>query len=117
MIKSFQCINISSKDIATLVEFYNGKLGIPIISEGYGDYDGIELGFIKDAPVICIWDENKWGAYEGKVTLVFKTDGLERTYSELKTKGLNVEPPLVADWGGMEIRMKDPDNNNILLLE
>lgn len=117
MIIKFNCINISSLQPEALVKFYNEKLGVPII-EFDKNYDGVTLGFIKDAPVICIWDESKWGkSSEGKVNFVFNCDDLEKTYIELKEKGVTLEPPRTADWGGLELTLLDIDDNKILLLE
>lgn len=117
MIQSFICVNISSENPESLAKFYSETLGIPIVFEGYGNYDGAKIGFIKDAPTICIWDENKWGKYEGIVNLVFKCDHLDKTYKELKDKGVTLEPPFTADWGGRELILHDPVGNIIYLLE
>ncbi|MNI73722.1 hypothetical protein D3C73_1297490 [compost metagenome] len=55
------------------------------------NYDGVSLGFLKDAPVIVIWDENKWGkSSEGKVNFVFACDDLDQTYVELQAKGVHL---------------------------
>ena len=116
MIKSYQCVNISSVNPKALVEFYNEKLGIPILEFDI-NYDGVSLGFIKDAPTIVIWDENKWGkSSEGKVNFVFSCDDLDKTYVELKEKGVNLEPPTIAVWGGKELPLLDLEGNKILLL-
>lgn len=117
MIKEYLCINLSSKDVKKLVDFYHDILGIPVVFEGYGDYDGVQLGFDKTVPGICIWDENKWGTYEGIVNLVFRCDSLDKTYEELKAKGLQVMPPVKAVWGGRELNLQDPQGNKIMLLE
>lgn len=117
MITKFQCINLSSKDSKSLVEFYNEKLGIPIL-EFDEAYDGVALGFLEDAPSIVIWDENKWGkSSEGKVNLVFSCDNLDMTYEDLKNKGIVLDPPTVAVWGGKELNLNDLDGNKLLLLE
>lgn len=117
MITKYQCVNISSKDPQALVEFYNSKLGIPIL-EPDENYDGVSLGFLKDAPVIVIWDENKWGrSSEGKINFVFACDDLDQTYVELRGKGVNLAPPTTAVWGGKELPLLDLDGNKILLLE
>ena len=92
MIKEFSGINISTKDPEMLVKFYNEKLGIPIVKEGFGNYDGAELGFDKDAPVIYIWDE------------------------ELKLNGVELNPPITAEWGGKELKVVDPEGNKLTLL-
>ncbi len=36
--------------------------------------------------------------------------------NELKEKGIFLEPPKVAIWGGKELFVKDPDGNTILIL-
>ena len=116
MIKDFRGMNISSKDTKRLVLFYSEILGIPILGDD-PNYDGVEFGFIKDAPVFWIWDENKWGkSNEGAFCLVFECDDHDKTYDELKKKGINLEPPVTASWGGKELKLKDPDGNNILIL-
>jgi catechol 2,3-dioxygenase-like lactoylglutathione lyase family enzyme len=117
MIIKYNCVNISSINPKELVQFYNEKLGIPIL-EPDENYDGVSLGFIKEAPVIVIWDENRWGkSSEGKVNFVFSCDDIDKTYIELKEKGIYIEPPTIAVWGGKELPLLDLDGNKILLLE
>lgn len=120
MIKSFGGINISSKNPESLAKFYNEKLGVPILTENPGqcDYDGVELGFNTKEPVIWIWNENNWGKSNfGVVTFVFRCKNLDETYLELKEIGVILDPPITAVWGGKELNVKDPDGNNILMLE
>ena len=120
MIKNFSGVNISSKEPERLVSFYKDILGIPIISEEISEYDGVAFGFIKDAPVFCIWDENKWGKArnsQGPICLVFDCDNHEKTYAELKAKGVSLEPPNTVPWGGeKELFVKDPDGNTVYIL-
>ncbi len=120
MIKGFGGINISSKNPELLARFYNEKLGVPILTEdpSHCEYDGVELGFNTNEPVIWIWNENNWGKSNfGAVTFVFRCDNLDKTYHELKEKGVILDPPVTAIWGGKELNVKDLDGNNILLLE
>lgn len=117
MITRYHGVNLSSKNPELLVKFYNEILGIPITQIDEGSYDGAELGFNKEAPVITVWDENRWGkASEGPVNFVFHCDDLEKTYLELKHKGVDLYPPAIAEWGGKELPLVDPDGNKILLL-
>ena len=116
MIVRYHGVNISSANPKALVYFYHEKLNIPIIDFDQ-NYDGVSLGFIKDAPVIVIWDETKWGrSSEGGVNFVFVCDDLEKTYVELKEKGVDVEPPVKTPWGGKELQFFDLEGNKILLL-
>ncbi|MDF2544714.1 MAG: glyoxalase [Herbinix sp.] len=116
MIIRYECVNISSLNPKALVEFYHDTLGIPIVGADE-NFDGVSLGFMEDAPVIMIWDENKWGkSSEGKVNFVFHCDDIDKTYLDLKEKGVSLEPPTVAVWGGKELTLNDLDGNKILLL-
>lgn len=117
MITKFHGINISSPNPEQLVNFYNRTLGIPIQQKDPNSYDGAELGFIAGAPVITIWDETRWGKSSlGAVNLVFVCDDLDKTYQEFKAKGLSIQPPITAVWGGKELPLNDPDGNKVLLL-
>ena len=72
MIKSFGGINISSKDLEKLARFYNEKLGIPILGDTTNGFDGVEIGFNINEPIIWISEKNKWGKlYQGTVTFVY----------------------------------------------
>ena len=117
MITKFYGVNISSRNPEQLVKFYNEKLEVPILQKDKDSYDGTELGFIEGSPVIIIWDENRWGkSSEGAVNLVFRCDDLDKTFEALKAKGVNLEPPITAVWGGKELPFSDPDGNKVLLL-
>lgn len=118
MITKFIGVNISSKDPEKLARFYNEQLGVPILSKDENSFDGAELGFIAGSPVIIVWDEISWGkSSEGAVNFVFRCDDLVKTYESLKAKGVDLLPPVTADWGGKELPMTDPDGNKLTLLE
>ena len=121
MINNFSCINMASKDSKRLVSFYKDILGIPVLYEDVSQYDGVGFGFIKGAPAFCIWDETRWGtarSSQGPVCLVFHCDDHDKTYQELKDKGVPVEPPKVVSWDvtRKELLFKDPDGNTIFIL-
>jgi len=116
MIVKFRGMNISSKDPKRLALFYQDILGIKMI-ERDPDYDGVTFGNNENEPVFWIWDENKWGkANAGTVTFVFDCDDHDKTYEELRQKGVELDPPKTAVWGGKELYVKDPDGNIILIL-
>ncbi|WP_239256383.1 VOC family protein [Listeria ilorinensis] len=119
MIKDFICVNISTEDPAELVAFYHEKLGMPITFEGYGEYDGAKLAFGEQAPGIIIWNSGKWGkSSESKVELVFAASGtLDEMYEELRAKNVEIPEPRLAEWGGRELNLLDPDGNKIMILE
>lgn len=118
MINSFCCTNIFTGNAAELIKFYRETLEIPMLKTDVDDYDGVYLGFIKDEPSLCIWDATKWNVpVSGVMSFVFSCDNMDTTYLELKRKGLILNAPEKFDWGTYELRLKDPDNNEIVIVE
>ncbi|PZG37828.1 glyoxalase [Listeria ivanovii] len=119
MINEFVCTNISTKNPAELIAFYHERLGIPIVFEGYDNFDGAKLGFSENEPGIVVWNSIKWGkSSESKVEFVFSCDtNLDDMYLELKAAGVETPEPRVAEWGGRELNLFDPDGNKIMILE
>ena len=115
MIRNFQCVNISSKDPKALAEFYR-SIGAPVFVE-HDQYDGWYIGNPEQGGTVCVWDENRWGkANGGFVTIVLKTDDIQKTYEEIASKGIRIDPPRTADWGGQELVFQDMDGNVVMLL-
>lgn len=115
MINKLSCVNISSKDPKALAEFYR-TIGVPVYVDN-DCYDGWNLGNPENSGTVCVWDENNWGkANGGFITMVFDVDNLQKTYEEIKSKGIEIEPPRTADWGGQELLLTDPDGNKIMFL-
>jgi predicted enzyme related to lactoylglutathione lyase len=116
MITKFRGMNITSKAPKRLALFYRDVLGLTMFGDD-PNYDGVTFGNDEDQPVFWIWDENKWGkANEGAVTLVFECDDHPKTYETLKQKGVALDPPKTAVWGGKELFVLDPDGNSVLIL-
>ncbi len=53
----------------------------------------------------------------GIMSFVFECDSLENTCMDLKQKGLVFAPPKKFEWGTSELRLKDPDNNEVVIEE
>lgn len=118
MINSFSCVNLFSKNAKELIRFYHEILGIPIVNTLDDEADGVNLGFIEGAPTICIWDATKWGSpVNGTVSLVFGCENLDATCLELANKGRAFAPPVKYDWGVYELRLRDPDGNEVVAVE
>jgi catechol 2,3-dioxygenase-like lactoylglutathione lyase family enzyme len=113
MLSRFESINIPVGNPQKLVEFYRDILGVPCLFEGFGSYDGAQLGFDRSHPKIIIWDINKWNGEEVKVELAFCSDDLKGTMNELKTK--NVQFSVSDD--EKEVTLRDPYGNKILILQ
>lgn len=117
MIKRFGGINLATKDVSSLVHFYKDILELPIVNEGYGNYDGVQFGFSDKEPGFWIWDENKWGAATNKANLIFYVADLDVIYEKIREKEIDCEPPMIAEWGGKTFRLKDPCGNELEFLE
>ena len=118
MINGLYCTNIFSSNAKEMIAFYRDVLEIPLQKTDVDDYNGVYLGFIEDAPAICIWDATAFNApISGKMSFVFTCSDLDKTIEELKNKGLALEPPVKFDWGTYELRLKDPDGNEIVIAE
>ncbi len=116
MITKFQGLNISSKDPKQLILFYKEILELKILDDDPND-NGVAFGNEENEPVFWIWDENKCGkSITGTVTLVFDCDDHQKTYEDLIRKGVSLNPPSVADWGGTELVVKDPNGNTVSIL-
>lgn len=115
MIKRLNCINITSKNPQKLAEFYVA-IGVSVFVHG-DSFDGFNFGNAEKETTICVWDENRWGKQKGDfIILVFDADDLEKTYQELKEKGIDIAPPQTTDWGGKKLLLNDPDGNEIMIL-
>lgn len=42
---------------------------------------------------------------------------MQKTYEEIRAKGLDVAPPATAGWGGLELTFQDPDGNKVMVLQ
>jgi catechol 2,3-dioxygenase-like lactoylglutathione lyase family enzyme len=116
MIKEFVSVNLYTVLPEEIVAFYRDKLGIPCLFEGYGGLDGAQVGFPDSHAHLTVWDSTKWGD-QGELAFVFRCDSLDATYAELKSKGVEADPPYTASWGGRELLVRDPLGNKIWLLE
>lgn len=118
MVNGFYCTNIFSANAKALIAFYRDVLEIPVQKTDMDDYNGVYFGFIKDAPTLCVWDAEAFSApVSGNMSFVFSCADLDKTIEELANKGIQLEPPVKYDWGTYELRLKDPDNNEIVIAE
>ena len=114
----YYCTNIFSEQAKELIDFYKEVLGIPFIKTDVDDSNGVYLGFIENAPTLCIWDCKVFGAQPtGHQSFVFQTDNLNLTMDGLKKKGATLSEAIRYDWGTYEVRLSDIDGNEIVIVE
>lgn len=118
MITGFYCTNIFSAQAKELIAFYREILEIPFIKTDGDDSNGVYLGFMENAPTICIWDCKAFDAQPtGYQSFVFQTKNLDRAIEGLKEKGLSLAEPVRYEWGTYELRLNDIDGNEIVIAE
>lgn len=114
MIKSSE-IHISSKNPERLAIFYRDILCRRMAGDG-PDFDGVSFEGENGNPTVWIWDEKKHGKKnEGPVFLTIDCPDPDRTYHNLKQKGVELDPPKVVSWSGKGLYVTDPDGNTIML--
>ncbi len=118
MIEGYYCTNIFSEKAEELINFFTQTLGIPIIKTDDDNTNGVYLGFIENAPMICIWDCKRYNiAPTGHQSFVFHTTNLDTTIDLLKNKGVVLSDAIRYDWGTYEVRLQDVDGNEIVIVE
>ena len=118
MITGFYCTNVFSEHAKELIDFYREVLEIPVIKIDADDSNGVYFGFIENAPTLCIWDCKAFNAPPtGYQSFVFQAENLDSTMVCLKEKGVTLSDPIRYDWGTYEVRLKDPDENEVVIVE
>lgn len=118
MITGYYCTNIFSEQAKELIAFYTQMLEIPFIKTDDDNSNGVYLGFMENAPTLCIWDCKKCGVEPtGRQSFVFQTETLDLTMESLKKKGVSLSEAVRYDWGTYEVRLKDIDGNEIVIAE
>lgn len=118
MITGYYCTNIFSEQAKELIDFYREVLGIPFIKTDVDESNGVYLGFIENAPTLCIWDCKAFDAQPtGHQSFVFQTDNLDLTMEGLKKKGVPLSKAIRYDWGTYEVRLSDIDGNEVVIVE
>lgn len=80
--------------------------------------NGVYLGFIENAPTLCIWDCKAFDAQPtGHQSFVFQTDNLDLTMEGLKKKGVLLSKAIRYDWETYEVRLSDIDGNEVVIVE
>lgn len=118
MITGYYCTNIFSEHAKELIAFYREILEIPFIKTDDDSANGVYLGFIENAPTLCIWDCKRFDAQPtGRQSFVFQTKALDSTMEYLRKKGVTMSEAIRYEWGTYEVRLNDTDGNEIVIAE
>lgn len=110
---------IRVSDLDKAIQFYHGKLGLPIALEAR-KFNHAELG--PDEPLAKIGlhaTNKKTSSLRKKRTgIVFETDDIDALYKRLSTEGVRFTlRPTKMPWGGTVADFLDPDGNELEVVQ
>ena len=110
MIKQIKFVSIPVADQSRALDFYTEQLGFTIITDQPFDdkQRWIELGIGRSSSGLTLFtpegQENRVGTFTG---ISMECDDVQKTYDDLKSKGVRFdEPPKTESWGTSAI-MRD----------
>jgi predicted enzyme related to lactoylglutathione lyase len=118
MIKAVKFVSIPVQDQDRSLAFFTEKLGFQILTDQ--PFDGkqrwIELRIPRSETKVVLFTppghENRVGSFSN---VTFMTDDIDKTYLELKARGVEFPaPPTKQPWGHF-VKFKDPDGNEFVL--
>ncbi len=116
MITHVKFVSIPSRDQSKSLAFYTEKLGFKVVTDQpYDDkqrWIEMRIGGSDTCFVLFTSDESRIGGFFNGA---LACDNVERTYEELKARGVEfMGPPKKEQWGTFVV-LKDPDGNQLLL--
>jgi predicted enzyme related to lactoylglutathione lyase len=117
MIKGVKFTSIPVDDQKRAVDFYTAKLGFRIVTDQpFTDQQRwIELGVAGAETRVVLFKFDNGLKPGGFMNVVFWSDNVEKTYEEMKGKGVEfMKPPKAEGWGTSAI-FKDSEGNQFVL--
>lgn len=118
MIKRIKFLGIPVRDQDRALQFYTEKLGFRVLTDQQFSENQrwIELSIPgAETGVVLFTPEGYEDRIGGFVHTSWEVDNVERTYEELKNKGVEFAgPPQKQPWGTF-VKLKDSEGNQILL--
>ena len=110
MIQAMTSVAVLVRDAKKAAEWYHEKLGFDTDAQGHW-----VTVWPRGSPVrlhLCErcheWEDDEPGGHTG---IAFATDDQERTYHELKARGVDFAKDLTTEWFGTYALFKDLDGN------
>jgi catechol 2,3-dioxygenase-like lactoylglutathione lyase family enzyme len=116
MISHVKFVSIATRDQDQALAFYTEKLGFKLVTDQpFSDkqrWIELRIGGAETHFVLFTMDESRIG---GHFNGALACDNVEKTYEELKARGVEfLEPPTKQHWGTFAI-FKDIDDNQFVL--
>ena len=119
------CIRLLVNDFDKCFKFYSETLGLNVTwGKIGGDYASFDIGipsglsiFKSDLMASAIGNSEKTLPIDNreKIAIILKVDDVDRSYMELKEKGVEFvnKPTDMTGWGMRAVHFRDPENNLI----
>ncbi len=118
MIKQIKFVSIPVADQNRALDFYTEKLGFTIITDQPFDKTQrwIELRVPKaETRVVLFTAEHDRGRIGSFMNMSYSCDDIDKTYEELKARGVEFDgPPKKEHWGNFAL-FKDSEGNSFVL--
>jgi predicted enzyme related to lactoylglutathione lyase len=119
MIKHINFVSVPCADQKRALEFYTKRLGFTVFTDQPFDEGGqrwIELKIGNAQTKLVLFTSDDYKEMIGKTTsFTFVVDDLDRTYTELRDKGVEfVTPPKKEPWGAYAVFL-DSEGNKVLI--
>jgi catechol 2,3-dioxygenase-like lactoylglutathione lyase family enzyme len=120
MITHVKFVTISTSNQDRALAFYTEKLGFKVVTDQPYDEKQrwIELRIANSDTCFVLFDMTGAGAMMkegGLFNGALACDNIDKTYEELKAKGVEfIGPPTKQEWGSFAM-FKDPDGNQFML--
>jgi len=117
MIKGIKFGSVPVRDQDRALAFYTEKLGFNILTDQpFGAQRWIELGIPGAETGVVLFTPDEHQSHIGTFSHIsFFCDNIDRTYQELKQRGVEFSaPPKKEPWGSF-VTFKDPDGNSFVL--
>jgi catechol 2,3-dioxygenase-like lactoylglutathione lyase family enzyme len=115
MIKCVWCVTFYVSDLKRSAEFYEKTLGLEK-KYAYSSYVGFQCGNLEIGLIPNFKTEERAGLNSPSVE--FLVDDVDKTYRELKDKGVKFIKELHNEtWGGRQASFTDPDGNVLEIVQ
>ena len=119
MITSIKFVSLPTRDQDRALAFYTEKLGFKVITDqqmGLGQrWIELQIGGAASTRLVLFTPEGQEDRVGSTFNGAFACDNVEKTYEELKGRGVEfVSAPKHEPWGTLAV-LKDPDGNQIAL--
>lgn len=111
--------HMAVNDMAKAKEFYADKLGLKVTKDyEQGDQHWVSLDAPGGGTSINLTTAHENFLKPGTMKLYFSTPDVEKSYAELKARGIKPTTEIVDGWGaGKLFEVSDPDGNRLLIVQ